>query len=123
MAMDRHPLANRFQGKVAFVTGGASGIGRAITQEFCHEGGAVLILDMSEAGQNVADELAAAGHEVLFYHGDVARDDACQLAVAAALKKWGHINYLVNNAFSFIAQGVAATPEDWERSLQVGPVG
>jgi NAD(P)-dependent dehydrogenase (short-subunit alcohol dehydrogenase family) len=123
--MDRQPVANRFQDKVAIVTGGASGIGRAITQELCREGAAVLILDMSASGQMAADELAAAGYDVLFYHGDVAaeRSNTCQRAVAAALEKWGHINFLVNNAFSFIAKGPDATPEDWDRSMQVGPIG
>ena len=121
--MARQPIANRFQGKVAIVTGGASGIGRAIAQELCREGAAVLILDMSAAGQLAAVELAAAGHEVLFHHGDVVDANTCRQAVAAALQQWGHLNYLVNNAFSFTAKGLDATPEDWERSLRVGPIG
>lgn len=121
--MDRQPIANRFQGKVAIVTGGASGIGRAITQELCREGAAVLILDMSALGQRAADELTAAGYNVSFCHGDVADSLTGQRAVAAALEKWGHLNFLVNNAFSFTAKGLDATPEDWEHSLRVGPMG
>jgi NAD(P)-dependent dehydrogenase (short-subunit alcohol dehydrogenase family) len=121
--MARQPVANRFQGKVAIVTGGAAGIGGAIAQELCREGAAVLILDMSASGQAAADELTAAGHQALFYHGDVADGAACQAAVAAALAQWGHLNLLVNNAFSFTSKGLDATPEDWERSLRVGPMG
>jgi NAD(P)-dependent dehydrogenase (short-subunit alcohol dehydrogenase family) len=121
--MERQPVANRFRGKTALVTGGASGIGRAIVRELCREGAAVVILDMSEAGQTTADELTAAGYEVRFCRGDVADAAACRQAVAVALEQWGRLNYLVNNAFSFTAKGLDATPEDWERSLRVGPMG
>ena len=121
--MDRQPIAERFKGKVAIVTGGASGIGRAIARELCREGAAVLILDRSESGQVVADEFVAAGYEALFVYGDMAEAATGPHAVAAALEKWGHLNYLVNNAFSFIAKGLDATPEDWDRSLRVGPIG
>jgi NAD(P)-dependent dehydrogenase (short-subunit alcohol dehydrogenase family) len=121
--MDRQPMANRFTGKVAIVTGGASGIGRAITQELCREGAAVLFMDLSKHGQAVADELIAVGYDALFYRGDVADEAACRQAVAAALARWGRVNYLVNNAFSFIAKGLDATPADWDRSMRVGPIG
>ena len=121
--MDRQPIADRFKGNVALVTGGASGIGRAIARELCREGAGVLILDRSESGQAVADEFVAAGYEALFFHGDVAEAATGQRAVAAALAKWGRLNYLVNNAFSFIAKGLDATPEDWDVSMRVGPIG
>lgn len=121
--MDRQPVANRFKGKAVIVTGGASGIGRAITQELCREGAAVLFMDLSEQGQTVADEWGAAGYDVLFQRGDVADAVACRGAVATALAKWGHLNCLVNNAFSFTAKGLDATLEDWDRTMRVGPIG
>ncbi len=121
--MDRQAIPNRFKGKVGIVTGGGSGIGRAIAHELCREGAAVLIVDISAAGQAAADELVAAGGEARFCPGDVSDEATGGRAVAAALEQWGHLNYLVNNAFSFTAQGLAATTEDWDRSLRVGPVG
>jgi NAD(P)-dependent dehydrogenase (short-subunit alcohol dehydrogenase family) len=121
--MQRQPIPNRFASQVALVTGGGSGIGRAVAQELSREGAAVLIVDITEAGQAVADELTAAGGQARFVHGDVGDAATGQRAVTAALAQWGQINYLVNNAFSFIAQGLAATADDWDRSLRVGPVG
>jgi NAD(P)-dependent dehydrogenase (short-subunit alcohol dehydrogenase family) len=121
--MDRQAIANRFKGKVVIVTGGASGIGRATAQELCREGAGVLILDISEKGQAAADELRAAGYEAVFFQGDIVEKGVCQGAVSAALGRWGHIDGLVNNAFSFTAKGLDATAEDWERSMQVGPIG
>ena len=121
--MDRQPITDRFKGKVALVTGGASGIGRATARELGREGAAVLILDRSENGQTVADEFVAAGYDARFLQGDVADPATGQRAVAAALAQWGQLNYLVNNAFSFVAKGLDATPEDWDVSLRVGPIG
>ncbi len=121
--MNRKPVADRFKNKVAIVTGGASGIGLAITQELCREGAAVLVVDVSVHGQQVADDLTAAGRDVRFLQGDVSDNATCQKAVAAAQAHWGRIDYLVNNAFSFIAKGMDATPEDWDRIMKVGPIG
>jgi NAD(P)-dependent dehydrogenase (short-subunit alcohol dehydrogenase family) len=53
--MDRQPVADRFIGKVAIVTGGASGIGRAIVEELCKEGCAVLLLDLAVCRRNKLD--------------------------------------------------------------------
>lgn len=121
--MDRQPVFNRFQGKVAIVTGGASGIGLATVEELCKEGCAVLFVDLDERGRSVAEALQAANGDGLFFQGDVSDERVCYAAVEAALEKWGKIDFLVNNAFSFIAKGLDATHADWERMLQVGPIG
>ncbi len=121
--MDRQPIAGRFKGKTAIVTGGASGIGRAAVEELCKEGCAVLILDLVSAGQAAAEALQASGADVVFYQGDISDEAVCRGAVEAAAKRWGKVDFLVNNAFSFIAKGLDATRADWERMMQVGPIG
>lgn len=119
----RVTIKERFRGKVAIVTGGASGIGCAIVEELCKEGASVAFSGISAIGETTAKELKAQGYDVLFAQGDMFEELFCQRLVAATLAKWGKINYLVNNAFSFTAKSLDATREDWERTFMVGPVG
>jgi NAD(P)-dependent dehydrogenase (short-subunit alcohol dehydrogenase family) len=119
---ERTPIRDRFKGRVAIVTGGASGIGRAIVEEFCREGGAACFTGLSEIGASTEKELAAAGHAALFLRGDMEEEDFCRSIAPACAKRFGKVNFLVNNAFSFIAKGADATVEEWERMMRVGPV-
>jgi NAD(P)-dependent dehydrogenase (short-subunit alcohol dehydrogenase family) len=113
-----------WSGKVAIVTGGASGIGEATAREFAAEGAAVAILDVNaEAGERLAADLTAAGRPAAFYAVDVADADACRHAVAAITEQWERVDYLVNSAASYIGKGLDATPADWERSLGVNVLG
>ncbi len=121
-AVSRTPIKDRFAGKVAIVTGGSSGIGRAIVEELCKEGCSVAFTGISEIGGNTLAEMEAQGWDVLFCQGDMADDAFCKRTVEATLARWGRINYLVNNAFSFNAKGMDATRDDWERVMQVGPM-
>jgi NAD(P)-dependent dehydrogenase (short-subunit alcohol dehydrogenase family) len=122
MAITRTPIKDRFKDKVAIVTGGASGIGRAITEELCKEGAKVTFTGISDIGFTTAKEMAEQGWDVLFLQGDMMEEAFCKKIVEETVKKYGKINYLVNNAFSFIAKGMDATREDWERVFFVGPV-
>ena len=119
---DRVPVKDRFKGKVALITGGASGIGRAILEEYCREGGSACFTGISAVGVDTEKELAAAGHSVLFLQGDMEDATFCRSVVPACIKRFGKVNHLVNNAFSFIAKGADATPEEWDRMMRVGPV-
>ena len=120
---ERKAIKDRFKGKVAIVTGGASGIGKAIMEELCKEGASVAFSGISDIGTTTAKELTEAGFDVLFCKGDMADEIFCKELVEQTVAKWGKINYLVNNAFSFNAHGMDATTEDWERVFMVGPVG
>jgi NAD(P)-dependent dehydrogenase (short-subunit alcohol dehydrogenase family) len=115
-------MSQRFAGKAAVVTGGSAGIGRAIVERLCSEGCRVTFSGLSDDGADAEKELRAKGYAVQLVLGDMAEESFCRRLVAAAVEKWGGINYLVNNAFSFIAKGLDADRADWERSMQVGPI-
>ncbi len=106
--------------RVAIVTGGASGIGEATVSEFAARGVAVAIFDINrERGEQVAQTLRAKGQRVAAYTVDVSDAAACQSAVQQVAERWQRIDFLVNDAVSFIAKGIDATTAEWERSLGV----
>ena len=97
----------RFHGKVAIVTGGASGIGRAIVERFANDGAAVTVFDINEsAGKEVETRLKEAGHDVTFQKVDVSDKKQCVEAVdKVAEGHEGKIHALVNCAAYFGAKG------------------
>lgn len=115
-------LPNRFRDKVALVTGGAAGIGRAIAEELLKEGARVAFTDLSKTGDAVAVELRQLGSDVLFLRGDMADEDFCRGSVGAVVDAFGRIDCLVNNAFAFTAKAMEATTADWMRSFTAGPL-
>jgi len=118
------PVIDRFSGKVAVVTGGANGIGRAIVEQLCLEGAAVAFCDLSAPdGEAAAHLLSDKGHDVFFVQGDMGEEAFCADFVGQVAKRFGHINYLVNNAFAFVAASIDATTSDFAKSYFVGPVG
>jgi NAD(P)-dependent dehydrogenase (short-subunit alcohol dehydrogenase family) len=86
----------RLDGKVAMVTGGASGIGAATVRRFVGEGARVLIADMQD---QVANDLAASlGPSAAAVHCNVAREADVAAATRAVVDRWGHLDILYNNA-------------------------
>jgi NAD(P)-dependent dehydrogenase (short-subunit alcohol dehydrogenase family) len=86
----------RLDGKVAVITGGASGIGKASVQLFAEEGARVVIADiMDERGTALADEL---GDHAVFLHVDVSQEDHVKAAVDLAVERFGRLDCMFNNA-------------------------
>jgi 3-oxoacyl-[acyl-carrier protein] reductase len=108
------------EGKVALVTGGGRGIGRVIAAQLAGNGAKVLIATRTEAsGRDVADELAAAGHEVGLLSVDLSTSDACHAAVAAAAERFGGLDIIVHNSAIFpFTPFEALSDEEFDRVLR-----
>jgi 3-hydroxybutyrate dehydrogenase len=111
----------RFKGKVAIVTGAASGIGKAIAIAIAREGGHVAIADLNiNAAQTVVDEIEATGPEALAVAMDVSDEAQVDAGIAAVAAKFGRIDVLVSNAGIQIVKPVAEMPfADWKRLLAI----
>lgn len=114
--------AGRITGKSAIVTGGAQGIGAAISERFCAEGAVVYIADTAEAaGEDLAARLREQGGDARFLHLDVVDEGSWRTAIAKASSDTGRIDILVNNAG--IALGILPIAErdvlDWDRVMAV----
>jgi NAD(P)-dependent dehydrogenase (short-subunit alcohol dehydrogenase family) len=120
---ERSRIVDRFAGKVAIVTGGTNGIGFAVALELLREGASVVAAGLPSDLEAGREAFAAEGFAPDLVGGDMAEEAFCRELVAVASDRYGRIDFLVNNAFSFIARGVDATREDWEYSFAVGPVG
>src|ERR1700704_6442309 len=86
-------------GKVALITGGASGIGRATALLFAREGAVVALADLiTDGGQRVVDQISKSGGRVFFEGIDVTRAADCQRLVERAIREFGRIDIVFNNA-------------------------
>src|SRR5215470_20868 len=115
----------RLDGKVAAVTGGASGIGEATVRRFVAEGASVAFCDRDgERGERVAAELETAGAKVIFTQADVGTEAACLAFVNGAAQKFGRLDILINNAgirkYEKVDEASAAS---WDEILNVNLMG
>jgi NAD(P)-dependent dehydrogenase (short-subunit alcohol dehydrogenase family) len=115
----------RLAGKVAIVTGGASGIGEAAVRLFAAEGAKVVIADRAKAqGEALERALRAAGGEVRFFAMDVTEEPAWASLIAFTLGEFGKLNVLINNAgISHRADVEETDMETWERTIAVNQTG
>jgi len=114
-------MSGRVSGKVAIVTGGASGIGRGCALRLAEEGATVVITDLQdELGGAVAAEIAAVGGRADYHHHDVTSEAAWVAVVEAVRQQHGRLDVLVNNAGIGIASSILdMTLADWQRQQAV----
>ena len=94
-----------FENKVAVITGGAKGIGRAIAEEFRREGARVCVIDLLEND---------------YYKGDIADQAVLEDFVRKVIGDYGHVDYLINNALPLMKGIDACTYEEFNYALRVG---
>lgn len=108
--------------KVAVITGGGRGIGRAIAQRFAGEGSAVFLTARTQSQIDaVVAELKAVGHKAAAIAADVSRESDCQRVANEARKQFGHIDILVNNAgvLGPVKSVDEVSPKEWDEVMAI----
>jgi len=109
----------RLSGKVAIVTGGGSGIGRAVCERFAAEGASVAVAEIDAArGKETADAIARKDGKARFIQTDIRDEESVKKSVAEAVAAFGRLHLLVNNAAAFVLKGIDASAEEWEKILE-----
>lgn len=118
-------MARRLEGRVAIVTGGARGIGRAIAQRLAEDGANVAVVALhEETALTAAAELERVGVKALGIAADVSDESDTHRYVNETVHRFGHIDILVNNAGTIVIEPlVSLSTEDWNRVLAVNTTG
>lgn len=112
----------KLDGKVAVITGAASGMGRATAIRFAREGAAVVVADLnSQGGEATISEIAAAGGRAVFQRTDVSIDRDIKLLIDRAVKEYGRLDITYNNAGIGGATGrlTDINAEDWDKTFVI----
>ncbi|MGY5808681.1 SDR family NAD(P)-dependent oxidoreductase [Rhizobium sp. LEGMi198b] len=111
----------RFENKVAIVTGAGGGIGSAIAKRLASEGAYVVVTDMNgDAASTVVAEIEAAHGEAIAIVADIANGESCRELIAEVIGRKGHIDILCNNAgINRRGNLLSVTEEDWRLSFAV----
>ena len=112
---------DRLAGRVAIVTGGASGIGKATAHRLASEGATVVVTDINDAaGVAVVETLKSEGSSAFFMHHDVAKVDDWQRVIDTTVAAHSRLDILVNNAgMGDLLDIDEATLEDWDRTIAI----
>ena len=114
-------MAGRIDGKVALVTGGASGIGRSCALKLAEEGAAVVVTDIQESlGAEVVSAIMGSGGRASFLHHDVTSEPAWEDVIAATKDEFGRLDVLVNNAGIGVGGSIIEMAlQDWQRQQAI----
>jgi len=115
----------RLDDRIAIVTGGARGLGRALAFGLADAGATVVVADRDLAGaERVGAELASAGHRTIALHVDIAERTTCEELVAQTVETFDRVDILVNNAgIDVIEPSLTAASAAWSRILDVNLTG
>jgi len=111
----------RLEGKVAIITGAASGIGRQAAIIFAQEGAKIIVVDINkEGGRETVDTIKRKGGKAIFLEGDVAKAKDAKMIVDKSIKSFGRVDILFNNAgIDPYGSVTESTDKDWERCIDV----
>jgi NAD(P)-dependent dehydrogenase (short-subunit alcohol dehydrogenase family) len=122
MANDRIPLQPfTVEGRVAVISGGASGIGRGAANKLADHGAKVVLLDINdEDAANTVLEIQRKGGTALYFHCDVRKADDCKKAIDSTIESLGKIDILFNNAGVAVRKNAMdLEPDEWDLALDV----
>jgi NAD(P)-dependent dehydrogenase (short-subunit alcohol dehydrogenase family) len=115
-------MTQMLSGKVAFVTGGASGIGRGAARRFSEEGAKIVLADMDdEEGKKLEQEIVGQGGEAVFVHCDVSQSDDVKKAIETAKERFGRLDIVfanagINGVWTPIEE---LQPDEWDKTLDI----
>jgi NAD(P)-dependent dehydrogenase (short-subunit alcohol dehydrogenase family) len=117
----------RLRGKVALITGGASGMGKVASSLFAGEGAKVVLTDVSDdAGEATAKEIASDGGDATYVHADVSSETDAKAMVDSAVDRYGRLDVLYNNAGVMLDEDGSVDSTDeavWDRTLAINVKG
>jgi len=117
----------RLEGKVALITGGASGMGMVASKLFASEGARVVLTDVADdTGDSVAAEISSDGGEATYVHADVSSEADAEAMVDAAVARFGRLDVLYNNAGVMLGNDGSVDSTEaavWDRTLAINVKG
>jgi NAD(P)-dependent dehydrogenase (short-subunit alcohol dehydrogenase family) len=117
-------MSKRLADRVAIVTGGGAGIGGAVSTVFASEGAKVIIGDINrEDSEATTQAITDRSGQAIFVHADISKEADAKKLTKEALRNFGRVDILVNNAATFVLKDIKASVEDWNRSLSVNIIG
>lgn len=117
-------MSRRLAGRVAIVTGGSSGIGRAIAIALATEGARVVVADVQaepiEGGATAIEQIRRAGGSATYFAVDMADSALVEALVDTTVRESGRLDVVVNNAATYVGKGLLETSdEEWDRVQQI----